>query len=75
MPINKSILEINRVLDHQSDNFSRLMWACNRIGWLARYRKVSKELTDALAVKAAAIMDGSWYGIEPEEAIIKKYLK
>lgn len=75
MSIKSSIIEINRVLDRLPDNFTRMSWACDRIAWLARYRKVPKALTDALATKATAVMGGVWYGNEPEETLIQKYIK
>ena len=75
MTINKSIIEINRILDRLSSNYARLSWACDRIAWLARYHKVPQILTDALATKATAVMDGTWYGDRLEETIILNYIK
>lgn len=74
MNIKNSIIEVNRILDRYSDNIVRMGWACDRIAWLDRYRKVPKTLIDALAIKATAIMDGTWYGDEAEEGIITKYI-
>lgn len=71
----RSVLNINRILDRESDNIVRLGWATDRIGWLAKFHKIPKTLQHALCVKATAIMDGSWYGDEPEELVIRNYLK
>ena len=75
MKIEKSIVEINYVLDKGLGNISRLNWAIDRIGWLAKFRKVPKTITDALATKAIAIMDGTWYVDEEEQTIISNYIK
>ena len=75
MTTTTSIIEINRTLDRYSHNIARMGWACDRIAWLAQYRKIPKAITDALATKAAAVMDGSWYGDEPEQHTIENYIK
>jgi hypothetical protein len=71
----RSVLNINNILDRESDNVVRLAWATDRIVWLAKFRKIPKALQDALCAKATAIMNGSWYGDEPEETVILDYLK
>lgn len=40
--------------------------------WLTR--TMPRELTEALVTKFTAIMDGSWYGDEPEEYTIRRYI-
>lgn len=71
----RSVVNINRILDHNFDNMVQVAWACDRIAWLAKFCKISKELVDALCTKAYAVMRGEWYEDMPEEAIIIKYIK
>lgn len=73
MKIEKSIIEVNRILDRYE--MSRIYWAIDRLAWLKKFRKAPDKVLNALAVKAAGTMDGSWYGDEPEQAIIAKYIK
>jgi hypothetical protein len=75
MKINTSIKEVNRVLDHESHNTMRIFWACDRLAWMHKFHKAPKHILDALIAKATAIMNGSWCGDEPEQAIIDNYLK
>jgi hypothetical protein len=74
MKINTSIKEVNRILERASHNIERLFWSCDRLSWMQRYHKAPKDIIDALIAKATAIMDGTWYGDEPEQAIIDSYL-
>lgn len=70
----RSVIEINCILDRECDNTVRLAWACNRVVWLWKFRKISEELKNALCTKATAVLDGDWYENQPEEAIIQKYI-
>lgn len=74
MRIDNSVREINRVLDKQHDNEVRMGWAIDRITWLHKFRKVPREITNALSIKAVGMMEGTWFGDEPEEEIIKRYI-
>lgn len=56
-------------------DYSMYAFAINRLVWLKKYRKAPVELLDALIVKATGVFDGSYYGNEPEEKIIEKYLE
>lgn len=71
---HRSVVQINHIFDREFDNIVRMGWACDRIAWLAKFRKIPAELRDALCAKAIAVMDGSWYGDEPEERTIRAYL-
>jgi hypothetical protein len=70
-----SIREINHILDKQSDNIARMGWACDHIAWLHKFKKAPADILNALIVKATAIMEGSWYGDEPEEYTIRAYIQ
>ena len=70
--ITITIIEINHILDTR--DIANMSWAYDRIQWLAQTNKVSKKLTDALAVKYEKVMSFTWCGDEPEQLIIKPWM-
>lgn len=74
MKIETSIKEINRILDHESQNINRLFWVCDRLTWMKKFNKASNTILDALIAKTTYTIEGSWYGDEPEERIILNYI-
>ena len=70
--ITLTIIQINHTLDTR--NLADMPWAYNRIRWLAQTNKVSKKLTDALAVKYEKVMNFTWCGDEPEQLIIQPWM-
>lgn len=71
---NYDLRYINRILD-KADNFQELSWAGNRLAWLKKFRKAPNEILDALIAKYIAILDGNWFGDEPEQQIIAEYFR
>ena len=47
----------------------------NRIVWYNRFNKIPKVVSDALIDKFTKILDGTWYGDEESERIIKEYVR
>lgn len=64
---------INRILD-KCDN-SMYSFVSDRLMWLKKFHRAPEELLDALILKASSTFSKSWYGDEPEEIIINRYLK
>lgn len=74
MKVTTSIKEINRILDRESHKEDRISWVCDRLVWMKKFHKAPDAILDALIIKTTSMLNGVWYGYEPEEHIIKNYL-
>ena len=72
----REVSRINRELDlyPRLTSFNRLCAISDRIAWLHRFKKAPAPIIDALITKITAIFDGSWYGDESAETVIKQYI-
>ena len=68
------VQHINDILEYKSHDMAQMYYACNRLTWLKKFRKAPIEVVNALVIKCTAVLDGSWYGDEPEERTISEYL-
>jgi len=60
--MNKYYNQINEVLisyeEHKSYHTKNISWACNRIDWCWKWRKITEDQMNELADRATAILRG-----------------
>lgn len=73
----REVKRLNDELDRypRLTSFDRLCAIADRVVWLQKFRKAPHNITQAMIIKITALFDGTWYGDEPQDAIINDYIK
>jgi hypothetical protein len=68
---------LNDTLNHYPNitSFDRLCQIADRLTWLKRFHKIPDVIVDSLIAKTTGLFNNTWYGDEPEESVIKNYIK